>query len=106
MLDSVSRQNSIRHLPRTRQFLLEELNAVEFLMHNKVGLNTRPNMAALFTGDVDGLDLDEIGPSIWNEFQAKGFWTFFADDWDTEAGSMKMRNVEFDRRLLDGQWTN
>jgi len=36
-VDSVSRLNFARHMPRTRRFLLEELGAVELAGFNKVG---------------------------------------------------------------------
>ena len=49
-LDSASRMNSIRHLSKTRKYLLEELDAIEFLGYNKVGLNTLPNWSAMHTG--------------------------------------------------------
>ena len=35
-VDSVSRLNFVRHMPRTRRFLLEELDAVELAGFNKV----------------------------------------------------------------------
>ena len=70
-LDSVSRSNSIRQLPKTREYLLKTLNATEFLAYNKIGLNTRPNVGAIFTGDIEGLIPDKIGHSVWNDFLSK-----------------------------------
>ena len=50
-IDSVSRAQSFRHLPKTRSFLLSpEMNATEFRAYNKVALNTLANWAAMHTG--------------------------------------------------------
>jgi len=49
-VDSVSRLNFARHMPRTRRFLLEELSAVELSGFNKV--NNQP-LLSLFVSFVD-----------------------------------------------------
>ena len=48
--DSLSRLNAIRNLDKTRQFLLNNLNATEYFGYNKVADNTFPNMVPLLTG--------------------------------------------------------
>ena len=98
-LDSTSRLNAIRHLSKTRRYLLDSLNATEFVMFNKVGLNTRPNLAALFTGDTERLTRDDKGPTLWDNFHSKGFWTFYGDDWDTTAWAMGFNDAKLDRRF-------
>ena len=55
-LDATSRLNTIRQLPKTRSFVLNTLNATEFLFYNAVGKNTKTNVGALFTGDTEGND--------------------------------------------------
>ena len=62
-IDSTSRLNSIRHLPLTRSLILDQLDGIEFVGYNKVGLNTIPNWIPMFTGK-DG---------IWDVTQAL-FW--------------------------------
>nr|KAG5692201.1 hypothetical protein BaRGS_008747 [Batillaria attramentaria] len=49
-VDSVSRLNFMRQMPRTREFLLNELNAVEMLGYNKVADNTFVNIVPMMTG--------------------------------------------------------
>lgn len=49
-LDSVSRSNVIRKLPKTYKFLTEELDAVVFQGYNKVADNTFPNIVPLLIG--------------------------------------------------------
>ncbi|KAK7462615.1 hypothetical protein BaRGS_00038342 [Batillaria attramentaria] len=49
-VDSVSRLNMIRHLKRTRHFLLDRMQALDLEDYNKVGLNTFPNILPMMTG--------------------------------------------------------
>ena len=72
LMDSVSRLNSIRHLPKTRSFLLEHLNATEFFVYNAVGKNTYPNMAAMFMGKIAGGMQVEGGGSMLMSYDEKG----------------------------------
>ncbi|CAC5420467.1 unnamed protein product [Mytilus coruscus] len=87
MLESTSRINSVRYLRKTRKYLLETLDATELLGYNKVALNTRPNMAALLTGDfLENLScfknkegVDQC-PFIWKEFSKLGYTTHYGQD--------------------------
>ncbi|KAH9376121.1 hypothetical protein HPB48_012832 [Haemaphysalis longicornis] len=85
-LDSVSRSNSFRQLPRTRQFM-KERGAFEMLGYNKVGENTMPNVIPLLTGmsgdlvrtryrrrNFDGL------PHLMAVYKEKGFPTIYHDE--------------------------
>ena len=86
-LDSTSRLNSIRHLERTRQFLLDDLEAVELTGYNRVADNSFPNVMPLLTGlhlselrtKVYTTHLDDI-PLIWKRYSRQGYRTLFAED--------------------------
>ncbi|XP_059151138.1 uncharacterized protein LOC131937602 [Physella acuta] len=49
-VDGMSRNSMIRSMPKTRNFLLDTMNAVELHKHNKMGDNTYPNVVGLLTG--------------------------------------------------------
>lgn len=49
-IDGTSKQNLIRGMPKTRDFIVKSLGALEFNKYNKVGLNTLPNIIPLLTG--------------------------------------------------------
>ena len=98
--DSVSQKNAVRQLNATRSFLLNELNATEFLLYNKVGKNTFPNWAALHTGwSKEFEDKTKIRkPRIWTEFAEKGFWTIYAEDWELTGWAINAKGFPFDYR--------
>ena len=88
-VDSVSRLNFIRQMPRTRQFLLEELNAVEMLGYNKVADNTFVNIVPMLAGKfVEELPWNETMKKmpfdnftfIWKNFTKAGYRTMYAED--------------------------
>ncbi|XP_063412574.1 uncharacterized protein LOC134695292 [Mytilus trossulus] len=87
MIESTSRINSVRYLRKTRKYLLETLDATELLGYNKVALNTRPNTAALLTGDFieksscfkDSEGVDKC-PFIWKDFSRFGYTTHYGQD--------------------------
>lgn len=86
-LDSVSRLNSLRHLRRTRAFLLEQMNAIEFYGYNKVGDNSFPNQVPLLTGK-SAEEAMAVSPEkyfdnqdfIWNKYASLGYRTFFLEE--------------------------
>ncbi|XP_059147195.1 uncharacterized protein LOC131934942 [Physella acuta] len=49
-IDAMSKNNFQRAMPKTRNFLLETMKAVELYKHNKFGQNTFPNVVGLLTG--------------------------------------------------------
>lgn len=88
-LDSVSRLNFRRQMPKT-DALLSRLNNVEMLGYNKVEDNTFPNLIPLLTGlSVDELR-DRCWPRneeffdgcqfVWDEYRRANFSTAFAED--------------------------
>lgn len=90
VIDSISRLNLARTMPKTRNFLLEN-GFIELVGYNKIDDNTFPNFNALITGldlkrsmekckptEVGGLDKC---PMIWYDFQNAGYVTAYAEDW-------------------------
>ncbi|ESO87879.1 hypothetical protein LOTGIDRAFT_127104 [Lottia gigantea] len=95
MIDSTSRLNHIRHMPKTRQFLLKNMSAVDFEGYNKIADNTLPNLVGILTGNYLNEELtirktQRHGPFdkfnlIWKHFSAKGYTTMFSEDFPTIA---------------------
>ncbi|XP_063363556.1 uncharacterized protein LOC134652314 [Cydia amplana] len=88
-IDSVSRLNLHRTMPKTVTFL-NTLGAVELLRYNKVGDNTFPNLIPLLLGKHvtelqetcwpnKKLTFDNC-PFIWERFQQAGFATAYGED--------------------------
>ncbi|GFO23911.1 hypothetical protein PoB_005041600 [Plakobranchus ocellatus] len=49
-IDGMSRQHFERAMPKTRNFLLEKMGAIELCKYNKLAFETFPNVLALLTG--------------------------------------------------------
>ncbi|XP_064637064.1 uncharacterized protein LOC135493574 isoform X2 [Lineus longissimus] len=88
-LDSMSRLNFIRQMPKTREFLLNTLGAVEMAGYNKVADNTFVNLVPMFAGKfVEGLPWTEMMSDdpfdkynfMWKEFSRRGYRTLMAED--------------------------
>lgn len=88
-IDSISRINFIRMLPKTRTFLVQR-NWIEMKGYNKMGDNTFPNLMAVFTGknesyafktchpyNVGGMDKCDL---VWYDFRKAGYVTGYAED--------------------------
>jgi len=81
-LDSMSRLNFIRQLPRTYHVLTNVLDAVVFKGMTKTGDNTFPNMMALLSGinvRKRPTYFDDI-PIAWDSFRASGYATMYNED--------------------------
>jgi len=88
-LDSLSRLNMIRKMPKTYEYLTETLNAFPMYGYNKVGLNTFPNLIPLLTG-YSSEELSfcwgnytakfDLCPFIWKAFNYRGYATSFIED--------------------------
>ena len=88
-VDSVSRLNFMRQMPKTRSFLLNELNAVEMLGYNKVADNTFVNIVPMLAGrfaeelpwneSMKHVPFDDYG-FIWKNFSRAGYRTLYAED--------------------------
>lgn len=93
-VDSVSRLNSMRHLRKTRRYLLSQLNAYELLAFSAVSRDPLQSQISLLTG----LDVREIlrvsenrnlhsRLHIVSAYKARGYATLFAVD-ATKDGSL------------------
>ena len=88
-MDSMSRSNFVRQMPRTRTFILRQLGGIEMLGYNKVGDNTLPNMAALLAGKYlkESLDVDpnahlpaDFLPLVFRNYSERGYRIIFGED--------------------------
>ncbi|XP_075556832.1 uncharacterized protein LOC142588907 [Dermacentor variabilis] len=97
-LDATSRLNFNRRMSRTRRFLVYERGAYEFLMYNKVGLNSVPNVTPLLTG-VSGEDVTRqlngsyygSVPAIWKVYTSLAYVTLYLEEmpnWATFTGNI------------------
>ncbi|XP_076047942.1 uncharacterized protein LOC143029227 isoform X2 [Oratosquilla oratoria] len=92
-IDSVSRQNLQRYMPKTFEFLKRSA-AVDFQGFNKVADNTFPNLMPILVGK-SGIEVKEecLGgnpwkafdscPFIWKNFSSRGYLTVYAEDTPT-----------------------
>ena len=89
-LDSMSRSNSIRHLVKTRDILLNQLGALEFKGYHKIADNTLPNLMAIMTGKLQSdvflngtkrevFDFNSL-EYLWNVYSRAGYRTFYGED--------------------------
>jgi hypothetical protein len=92
-LDSMSRLNFFRQLPRTYHFITNVLDAIVFKGMTKTGDNTFPNMMALLSGinfhkwnnktkkfSVEKpVYFDDI-PLVWDSFKDSGYVTMYNED--------------------------
>ncbi|KAH7940580.1 hypothetical protein HPB49_002267 [Dermacentor silvarum] len=105
-VDSTSRLNFHRRMSRTRRLLVDERGAYEFLVYNKVGLNSFPNLIPLLTGlssaDVTSLfrnnHYDSL-PAIWKVYKSLGYATLYLEempDWGIFAGAYGFKEAPTD----------
>ena len=88
-VDSISRLNFIRQMPRTRKYILDQLGAYEMKGYNKVADNTFVNIVPLTTGKyVKELPWNEKLARqpfdkynfIWKNYSNNGYMTLYAED--------------------------
>ena len=112
-VDSVSRNNMIRYMPKTRDYLLNNMSAIEFLGYNKVADNTFLNIVPMTTGKfVHELPWSSSAVNvsfdrydfIWYNFSKQGYRTLYSEDapfgqiFDYQkAGFVKPQADYFDR---------
>ncbi|XP_042893920.1 uncharacterized protein LOC122267820 isoform X2 [Penaeus japonicus] len=108
-IDSVSRANMRRNMPKTFHFLKDELGALDFQAFNKVADNTNPNMAASLMGLTEK-ELTETCqpkrtkfddcPLIWKNFSDAGYITVYGED-DPYSGSFHYNRYGFLKEPTD-----
>lgn len=99
-LDSISRMNFHRMMPRTLK-ILQSLGAVEMLGYTKVADNTYPNLVPVLSGlsqeefqnicwQTPDKTFDDC-PLLWKKFSAAGYRTIFGEDasWMTTFNYLK-----------------
>ncbi|KAH6925757.1 hypothetical protein HPB50_009802 [Hyalomma asiaticum] len=105
-IDSTSRINFNRRMSRTRRFLVNERDAYEFLMYNKVGINSFPNLIPLLTG-MSSADMTRLFrsihydtlPAIWKVYKSLGYATLYVEDmpdWGIFAGAVGFKETPTD----------
>ncbi|KAH7972718.1 uncharacterized protein LOC119375019 [Rhipicephalus sanguineus] len=105
-IDSTSRINFNRRMARTRRFLVQERGAYEFLMYNKVGPNSFPNLVPLLTGmssaDMTrlfrGIHYDTL-PAVWKVYKSLGYATLFLEEmptWGIFTGALGFKEAPTD----------
>ncbi|XP_077523573.1 uncharacterized protein LOC144134542 [Amblyomma americanum] len=105
-LDSTSRLNFNRRMARTRRYLVEEHHAFEFLMYNKVGMNSFPNHMPLLAG-LSGPDASSLFrnkhfdslPAIWTVYKSLGYKTLFVEEmpyWGIFTGTSGFKSAPTD----------
>lgn len=88
-VDSVSRSNMIRYMPKTREYLLHEMEALEFVGYNKVADNTFLNIVPMTTGKfvnelpwnakMVNVSFDKYD-FLWKKYSRKGYRTLYSED--------------------------
>ncbi|CAL1548086.1 unnamed protein product [Lymnaea stagnalis] len=87
-IDGMSKQNLQRSMPKTRNFLLGPLKAIELHKYNKIGLNTFPNVVGLLMGKHEhemnfsySQPFDSLNDEfIWSEYRRAGYRTALTFD--------------------------
>ncbi|CAG2206651.1 unnamed protein product [Mytilus edulis] len=88
-VDSISRNNMLRYMQKTWSYLVNEINAIDLLGYNKVADNTFPNIVSMtaekFVNELPRKESLRLVPMdnynfIWNNYSAKGYRTFYAED--------------------------
>ncbi|CAD5218426.1 unnamed protein product [Bursaphelenchus okinawaensis] len=103
-IDSVSRSNFIRNLPKTYEYLTEKISGFDFRGYAKIDDNTSPNMIALTIGRKVTVKSSELPldpqkefvdkwPFIWKNFSKNGYTTLLAEEqpgiWSYKAMGFK-----------------
>lgn len=111
-IDSLSRLNAMRQLPKTFKFFKNTLKSYILRGYFKVGGNTFPNLATMLTGyhpyqkPPVYFPLDEEHkphdpwPFIWKNYSAEGFRTLFAEDFP-EFNAFHYMSGGFDAQPTD-----
>lgn len=108
-IDSISRLNFIRAMPKTLKFL-KKMNWVEMKGYNKMDDNTFPNLMAILTGlnytqvrntcmTTNKVPVDKC-PFIWKNFSEQGYITSYGEDEPT-IGTFNFQKTGFFKTPTD-----
>lgn len=87
-IDSVSRSQAMRALPKSYTYLTESIGVYDFHGYMKLGLNTWPNLIPLLTGrrhqDFPAINMRlkycDSMPLLWKEKSLKNYATYYGED--------------------------
>lgn len=109
-IDSISRLNLIRAMPKSYEFLSNDSTWFPLLGYNKIGENTFPNLMAILTGynsteAYNICDPKKIGPLdtcrfIWKEYKKFGYITGYGED-ETSINTFNYRKKGFTKKPVD-----
>ncbi|KRT84551.1 hypothetical protein AMK59_1321 [Oryctes borbonicus] len=106
-IDSISRLNFIRTMPKTHEFLANT-GWVDFKGYNKIGDNTFPNLVAILTGKQYSVAkcfptqigcIDKYG-FIWTDYQKLGYVTAYAED-ESSINTFNFNKKGFSQKPTD-----
>ncbi|XP_064469443.1 uncharacterized protein LOC135384151 [Ornithodoros turicata] len=78
-LSSVSRESMERHMPVTRDFLLNTLRAFELENYNQVGADSFENQLALLTGVATSKSVSKLD-FVWSRFENVSYKTLYLQE--------------------------
>lgn len=115
-LDTVSRLNLHRQMPKTVKYLAN-LGGVELMGYNKVGDNTFPNLIPVLTGLTEDELINNCWPHpndnfdncsfVWNLYKEKGHITAYGEDcawmglFNYERKGFKKQNTDFNYAVFN-----
>ena len=113
-IDSVSRLNALRFMPKTVKYLRRHMQAIEMSGYNVVGYGTFDNLIPAFTGKFykeipwsfeNPIQFDNLS-FIWNTYKEHGYRTYLAEDFpnggmfDYEKRGFKSTPTDYYNRPL------
>ncbi|XP_076056853.1 uncharacterized protein LOC143034539 isoform X2 [Oratosquilla oratoria] len=109
-MDSVSKQNMIRYMPKTYNYL-KSISAIDMQGYNKVGDNTFPNLMPVLVGKSGASVIKECldnnlsnvidkCPFIWKNFSKEGYVTVYGED-APEMGLFHYKRTGFLKQPTD-----
>lgn len=110
-IDSISRLNFIRAMPKSNEFLANDTETwFPLLGYNKIGDNTFPNLMAIFTGynSTEAYKIcnpKQIGPLdscrfIWKDYKKFGYITAYGED-ETCINTFNYKKKGFTKEPVD-----
>ncbi|GJQ85340.1 hypothetical protein Trydic_g12646 [Trypoxylus dichotomus] len=107
-IDSVSRLNIYRTMPKTVKYL-QDIEFIEYKGYNKVEDNTFPNLMAILTGNNMSKIIEDCNPYngslskctfLWDDFKKAGYITAYAED-ETNINTFNYMKAGFSEQPTD-----